>query len=68
MMRIMYKSITDIIDEEHGIDIPAGTEMVLLRMSSDGVTVAPIGLERYISLTMPSELFDKAFRLEGGIR
>lgn len=63
-MRIVYRSITEIVDDEHGIRIPAGTEMTLVRMSFDGIALSPVGLEWCMSIIIPVELFNQGFRIK----
>lgn len=60
-MRITYTSNCNIEIAEGKFTINEGMEVTLRQYDSDFVNVSPIGLEDYITIKLPTKLFDGCF-------
>ncbi len=64
-MKILICNKEEIINPETGLTIRKGTLFTLMLMSSDKVQLGFYGLEKYVSITIPHDLYTKAFEMIG---
>lgn len=60
-MRITYTSNCNIEIAEGKFIINEGMEVTLRQYDTDFVNVCPVGLEDYITIKLPTKLFDECF-------
>lgn len=64
-MRIVYRNKEKIVNPETGVVIPLGKFFTLKNMTSKTVELGLYSLEKYMTVTMPREIFDNEFERIG---